>query len=496
MDLSTRLENANDATILSTGGTPYVWNVSANTGGVVNYYGWQPGFFEDIAQTEGIEGVNLRVETSATLANDSLNTRDSDDFQAGIGNQNAGTVDFTGAALNHIVDYKTANTGLAVVGANTQMATDGSDFTTGQWIDWLRLGVFNAAGYTTAPTTETAQNFLGQSAPDGCVIAPISLVRNSSYNQFNTRFQARSYSHDVEVLDVQNGTVGDADGNQIPNTLSPIDNTQYIASNLTGTRVKTTNVISDGHATKPFTGTGAQTAFVLPIESTSNTASDLSIIDVNGDALNLGTFTVVTTSNVTTVTFDAAPTDGQLFYIVFPVNETSNLPAISFDGTRTASLQDFGNIARAAWATYGLNPVFDGDDERPSAGPFDERTYPIRLVVSSSTASANNIYEGTGFGVREQNGQLRIAVNCAGIAPDANDVAGNQPFTTSFNNGNQPLDLGGQLLETLGGAVNLRTLANGEINNLGTGAIQFQATNNGSAAPNLEDRITGCCYIE
>ena len=35
--------NVNDAAVLGTG---YVWQASANTGGVINYYGWQPGFFE------------------------------------------------------------------------------------------------------------------------------------------------------------------------------------------------------------------------------------------------------------------------------------------------------------------------------------------------------------------------------------------------------------------------------------------------------------------
>ena len=141
-------------------GTGYVWQAAANTGGVINYYGWQPGFFEDLAQTVGIEGVNVRVETSATLAATGVNTRASGDFDSGIGNQSISTVDLTGEDLDHIVDYKTADTGLAVVGANTRTSTNGSSFNTGRWIDWLRLGVFNASGYTTAPTTELAQNFL------------------------------------------------------------------------------------------------------------------------------------------------------------------------------------------------------------------------------------------------------------------------------------------------------------------------------------------------
>ena len=173
--------------------------------------------------------------------------------------------------------------------------------------------------------------------------------------------------------------------------------------------------------------------------------------------------------------------------------DAANQPDISFDGTQTASLQDFGNIARAAWAAYSFDPVFDGGQERPSAGPFDERDYPIRVRVSTSPAASGDFYTGTGFAVQFNSGQLRISVNCAGVAPDTvNDVAGNDPRTTSFNNGNQPLDLGGQLLETMGGCTNLRTLANGEINNLGTsGAIAFQAINNGTAAPNLETRLTG-----
>ena len=243
--------NVNDDTVTSTDGTPYVWYAApgggateSTAGGVINYYGWQSGFFSDLAQTQGIQGINVRVESNATLNNTTLNGATSGTYSTAISNQSESTVDLTGGALTQITEHKTGTTGFPVVGATSQSSVNGTTFTAGQWIDWLRLGVFNLDGYTTNPTTEVAQNFLGQAAPDGCVIAPISLVRNDTYNQFAARYQARGFTHQIINVDSQNGLLGTAAGNQTANAVTPIDTTNYIGSSIVGVSVKSQNVLN------------------------------------------------------------------------------------------------------------------------------------------------------------------------------------------------------------------------------------------------------------
>ena len=241
--------NVNDDTITSTDGTPYVWYAppgggatESTAGGVINYYGWQSGFFSDLAQEQGIQGVNVRIESNATLNNTTLNGATNGAYSTAISNQSASTVNLTGGAFTHITDYKTGTTGFPVVGTTSQSSVNGTTFTAGQWIDWLRLGVFDLDGYTTNPTTEVAQNFAGQAAPDGCVIAPISLVRNDIYNQFAARYQARGFTHQIITGDNQNGLLGTSEGNQTANSVTSIDTTNYIGANLVGVSVKSQNV--------------------------------------------------------------------------------------------------------------------------------------------------------------------------------------------------------------------------------------------------------------
>ena len=240
--------NVNNDTITSTDGTPYVWYAdpgaggTSSAGGVINYYGWQSGFFSDLAQEQGIQGINVRIESNATLNNTTLNGATNGAYSTAISNQSATTVNLTGGALTQITDYKTGTTGFPVVGATSQSSVNGTTFTEGQWIDWLRLGVFNLDGYATNPTTEVAQNFAGQAAPAGCVIAPISLVRNDIYNQFSARYQARGFTHQIINIDNQNGLLGTAAENQTASAVTPIDTTNYIGANLVGVSVKSQNV--------------------------------------------------------------------------------------------------------------------------------------------------------------------------------------------------------------------------------------------------------------
>ena len=312
----------------------------------------------------------------------------------------------------------------------------------------------------------------------GSIVA--SAKSQTTINEFLTNAQGRMVSNQYSINGGTTFNPGYFDYTQSLNTAT--------AGATSFGATQAGQSVADGVGIFPLqvwrAGTGFDTTNNVEVRSYShdiNIDNDISMSDYAvGDFIPIDTNNVVGANligtRVKTTNVDAA-----------------NQPDISFDGTQTASLQDFGNIARAAWAAYSFEPVFDGGQERPSAGPFDERDYPIRVRVSTSPAASGDFYTGTGFAVQFNSGQLRISVNCAGVAPDlVNDSPGNDPRTTSFNNGNQPLDLGGQLLETMGGCTNLRTLANGEINNLGTsGAIAFQAINNGTAAPNLETRLTG-----
>ena len=424
--------NVNDITVTSTDGTPYLWyadpGVNPSTaGGVINYYGWQNGFFSDLAQDNGIQGINVRIESNAILNNTILNGATSGTYSTAISNQTTSTVNLTGGDLTQITDYKTGTTGFPVVGSNTRFSDSltsvsisitgtaavsattanfstagivadtliGSTFTNGStehtvtdnttssitftpaltstlsgeltfdrfkigWIDWLRLGAFNLDGYTTNPTTEVAQNFIGQAAPDGCVIAPISLVRNEAYNQFAARFNARGYTHDIDLLDNQNGIIGTAAGNQVPLAVTPIDTTNYIGGDLVGSRIKSSHVNADN-----------------------------------------------------TPNFD------------------------TFTATSTVSLNDIGNALRAGWAEYNVNANMGATLQ---TGMFNEMTYPTRVHIRTV---AESDWQDPKYGVRVatagSGGQIRIAVLANGIEGKSDDLYETLPGARTFNFAGLPL---------------------------------------------------------
>ena len=173
------------------------------------------------------------------------------------------------------------------------------------------------------------------------------------------------------------------------------------------------------------------------------------------------------------------------------VNDTTNVPDFSFNGSETVSPNDLTNLARAAWASFNFNPIFDGDDMRPVSGStWDEREYPIRFVVQTSAPSSGGIISGTGYIVDENNGQLRMRIHCNGLAVSDDDVD-NTINSTVYNGNNTPLDLGGTTYTASGGFTRLLEVTNGTLINNDSGAMSMTEVSSGLVTATDETRVTG-----
>ena len=222
-----------------------------SVGQVLNYYGWTPGFFSDLAQTEPIQNVNARLRTSALLANTAINgTGGQTSMLTAISNTGTGYNDLSGGAKNTQVIYKSDANGLIVADNSAEYTTNGSTFITG-WIDFLRLRPYNETGATTGGN-ETGVTWFNQPAPDNTIFAPIAQVTGGAYTQYEADVDYRSYSHNVDFAEEQNGVIGTAAGNQASSTLSPIDDSNTIAA--VNTRIKSTNVNADNSPNLDFNG--------------------------------------------------------------------------------------------------------------------------------------------------------------------------------------------------------------------------------------------------
>ena len=223
-----------------------------SVGQVLNYYGWTPGFFSDLAQTEPIQNVNARLRTSALLANTTINgINGQTSMLTAISNTGTGYNDLSGGAKNTQVIYKSDANGLLVADNTAQYSTNGTTFTTG-WIDFLRLRPFNESG-ATAGGNETGITWFDQPAPNNTIFAPIAQVTGGAYTQYEADVDYRSYSHEVDFAEEQNGVIGTAAGNQASSTLSPIDDSNTIAG--VNPRIKATNVNADNSPNLDFNGT-------------------------------------------------------------------------------------------------------------------------------------------------------------------------------------------------------------------------------------------------
>ena len=320
-----------------------------NTGQVLNYYGWEPGFFADLAQEEPIQNVNARLRTSASLTNTAINgTGGQTSMLTAISNTGSGYNNQSASNKNSQVIYKSDANGLLVADNTAQYSTNGTTFTTG-WIDFLRLRPYNETGATTGGN-ELGVTWFNQSAPDNTIFAPIAQVTGGAYTQYETDIDYRSYSHNVDFAETQNGVIGTAAGNQASSTLSPIDESKTIAS--VNSRIKTTNVDAD------------------------------------------------------------------------------NLPDLAFNGTTPASLQDISNAVRSAWYQYEFDPHYDsGDATFPDAGPFNENTYPLNIVLSATapTVADNITFAEDGYGIGLVGNILEVAVHTNTLGSLSGDILNNDP---------------------------------------------------------------------
>ena len=102
-----------------------------------------------------------------------------------------------------------------------------------------------------------------------------------------------------------------------------------------------------------------------------------------------------------------------------------NQPVIQFNVNtpETVSLNDIGMAMRQGWAAYEAN-TFYGDGDAPDAGPFNETTYPVRIILDTDIADAGGT-TGPGYFVRNHNSQteqIAITVFSSGIAGKSDDL--------------------------------------------------------------------------
>ena len=216
-----------------------------DAGGVINYYGWAPGFFEDPAQTIGIEGVRVRVGSNVRLAFNNLDNTTSDNFAFAITNTDTTNVNLTTRTVRSINQFVTDATGRVVAGAtsSSQIETTGDQtpnaFTTNRWIDWLSL---NATNTQIEGGRVTAQNLQGQNAPENVVIAPIQDIRRDAYNQYAATLEARSLTHRIVIDEIrETGVIGNGAGEQPAGQLVRVQPEVRAGANIVGTLYKTEN---------------------------------------------------------------------------------------------------------------------------------------------------------------------------------------------------------------------------------------------------------------
>ena len=120
------------------------------------------------------------------------------------------------------------------------------------------------------------------------------------------------------------------------------------------------------------------------------------------------------------------------------INATTLLPEVVFNGGDT-SLQDIANAVRSFWSQYRFNPNYDpGSTTFPDAGPFNENTYPLNIILSPTAPVAasgdafGDYFLQNGAGFRVPTGgidvnEAEIIVHTDELTTTAGDIAGNNP---------------------------------------------------------------------
>ena len=202
--------------------TAYAGTSNNNNGGVIQYYGWNPGYFTDLAQTNGIPFVRVRVGSSAVINTTATGLGQ---FHNRLSDLSGGE-DQTATDINHINEFVTDATGRLVRDANTRRSVGGAQaaFSDG-YIDWLDLTRDDTA--QTGSTTELARNARGFGAPANTAIAPLFDMRSpggtSRFDRYQVSFESRSATHDIAETQTIQGNIGTGAGDLAPRTAFPIE---------------------------------------------------------------------------------------------------------------------------------------------------------------------------------------------------------------------------------------------------------------------------------
>ena len=114
------------------------------------------------------------------------------------------------------------------------------------WVDWLKLGIENDITAADNPGGAIlGSNFKDQTSPANVAYAPVQVYQNGNAVQYSGRLQARSYTHDIDFVNTQNGVIGTAAGNQTASTLVEQQDVSIPATSLIGSRIKESNRNAD-----------------------------------------------------------------------------------------------------------------------------------------------------------------------------------------------------------------------------------------------------------
>ena len=114
------------------------------------------------------------------------------------------------------------------------------------WVDWLKLGIENDITAADNPGGSIlGSNFKNQNSPANVAYTPLQVYQNGNAVQYSGRLQARSYTHDIDFINNQNGVIGTAAGNQAASTLVEQQDVSIPATSLIGSRIKESNRNAD-----------------------------------------------------------------------------------------------------------------------------------------------------------------------------------------------------------------------------------------------------------
>ena len=198
-------------------------NNNNSTGGVWNYYGWNPGYFLDAANTMGIQGVRVRVGSSINPST----TRTDAQFH-NILNPNI-AADQTDGTRNVINEYISGTSGRL---QTLQFSENGGSTFSDGYFDALQLNTIGNVGQD-----RLGINRFGQAVPDNIAIALLQDIRSNgsaanTFVRYGATFQARAYAHDINVTETQTGDSIAED------SLISIDRSTAVLPALSGVSVK------------------------------------------------------------------------------------------------------------------------------------------------------------------------------------------------------------------------------------------------------------------